>query len=352
MTDTNTLSFPDVISALLNAKPLGDFSSDWDHVLANADYAPVAYTRSMVSYQSSYMAERSDKFIDLSLVLYHDNRPVGVWPLNMRYAGGAWSCCSNEGPVYAPLLVKGLAERSGKAVIGSCLDALDALCRMSGQNVWKCVEFVGRGGVDHWHRKIMERGAVIRRVSHDLFVDLSMSLEHIKSNIRKSYKSLLSTGDRLWQSSVLKSVGYDVFAEFRELHCQVAGRSTRSIETWNLQEQAVNKGDAFLVVLRDDKGVMVGGGLFHVSGSEGLYAVGVYDRKLFDRPLGHIVQMKAIEYMKTLGLRWYKLGERFYPSDVINPTEKEISISRFKEGFATHVFLKLFLEAVVQEKNI
>jgi lipid II:glycine glycyltransferase (peptidoglycan interpeptide bridge formation enzyme) len=64
--------------------------------------------------------------------------------------------------------------------------------------------------------------------------------------------------------------------------------------------------------------------------------VGVYDRKLFELPLGHLVQYSAIKEMKRRGLRWYKLGSMALPHLKSDLSEKEISISHFKEGFATH----------------
>ncbi len=336
-------TFEETLS-LVNAKLMRASGADWDHVLESASYSPVAYTRSMVAYQSAYIAEIVDAFVDLSMILYHENKPVAVWPLNMRLSEGAWTCGSNEGAVYPPLFVQGISEKTRKGLINNCLDVLDELCRKTEQHFWKGMESVFTDGAGQWHLKVMERGGKIHRVSHDLFVDLSMGLEQIKSNMRKSYKSLLNMGHKLWQTSIFDKVDHEVFTEFRQLHYQVAGRATRSIETWDLQEQAINRGEAFLVILRNESGVLVGGGLFHISKTEGMYAVGVYDRNLFDKPLGHIVQMKAIEHMKTLGLRWHKLGERFYPGDSTKPSEKELSISHFKEGFATHMFLRLHIE--------
>ncbi|MFO0793850.1 MAG: GNAT family N-acetyltransferase [Candidatus Brocadiaceae bacterium] len=214
------------------------------------------------------------------------------------------------------------------------------LCNYTGQEIWEGVECVGPHGIGLWHEKIMENGATIQ-VYHELYVDLSLSLDAIRSGIRRSNKPHISLGHKLWNTSVLTEVDHEVFAEFSRLHCSVAGRVTRPQETWNLQEQAIHNKDAFLIVLRNKDGRMVGGGLFHISRTEGVYAVAVFDRTLFDFPLGHVVQIRAIEHMKKLGLRWYKIGSRPYPSDVNVPTKKELNIGHFKEGFATHVFLRL-----------
>lgn len=78
---------------------------------------------------------------------------------------------------------------------------------------------------------------------------------------------------------------------------------------------------------------MVGSGFFQHSRDEGYYAVAVFDRDLFDKPLGHMVQQIAIDHMKSLGLRWYKLGERPYLHNSKIATEKEVNIAILKKDF-------------------
>lgn len=325
----------DLVTRTMAAAP-----GDWDKVLDKANYVPVSYTRSMVCYQAEYAKPTVEDFYDMSSVLYSDDTPVGVWPLNLRCGNGVWGCFTNEGPVRPPLFIDGLAEKTRKALINGCLTVLESLCRHVNQSSWNGVESFRRQGMSNWHRKIMEKGASVK-LTHEIFVDLSLSLNEIKAAIRKSYKPLISKGQKLWKVEVYDAIRDDVFTQFRIFHRQVAGRVTRSMETWALQEQAINNKEGFLVVLRDSSGGMVGGGLFHMSRSEGLYFVGVYERTLFDLPLGHVVQMKAIEYMKQRGLQWYKVGERFYPGTFEGITEKQLNIARFQEGFATHMYVQL-----------
>jgi hypothetical protein len=98
----------------------------------------------------------------------------------------------------------------------------------------------------------------------------------------------------------------------------------------------LGSGDAFLVGLRDPAAQrLVGAGFFQCTRDEGLYAVGAYDRALFDKPLGHAVQQRAIETMKARGLQWSRIGER-QPA----PTAKEVAIAAFKQGFASHQFCR------------
>ena len=74
-------------------------------------------------------------------------------------------------------------------------------------------------------------------------------------------------------------------------------------------KRSSKKGEAFLVTIRDD-GLLIGAGLFNYSKHNGIYSVGAYKRELFDRPIGHAVQMMAIEKLKEIGCRTYHLGQK------------------------------------------
>lgn len=176
-------------------------------------------------------------------------------------------------------------------------------------------------------------------VISDLYVDLSLPLEDIHGSIRKSYRALINKAEKLWQVKILDFVSKEEWDDYHKMHVEVAGRSTRSDETWDLQKKSINDGHGFLVKLSDDKDSFVGGGFFQYSRDECVYAVGVYDRSLFDQPVSHLVQWNAIKHMKELRLKWYKIGQRFWSGktmSLVEPTEKELQISYFKEGFATN----------------
>jgi len=338
----NVISKVGLLAECINESP-----DEWDAVLENCEYVPVMYLSSFINYQAEYMTGAVDEHLDMSLIIYHDRKPVAVWPLCIYRRKSVWKLGSNAGQICSPLFIKDLAEKTQKKVIDKCLSIIEILSRNIGQMSWQSTEVIDAKGAGLWHRKIMDKGASIT-VSHELYVDLSKSLEEIRNNIRKSYKSLLTLGDRLWRIDVIDQDNPKVFNEFRELHYRVAGRVTRSLSTWKLQEEAIAQKQAFLITLRDEQGNLVGGGLFYISASEGLYAVAAYNRELFDKPLGHIVQMRAIETMKKLGIRWYKIGARPYAGDVLEPTLKELSIGKFKEGFATHVYFCTQLDCPVK----
>lgn len=314
----------DNLAGRASALPCG--SDDWQRVLDDCDYVPVAYTESFVRYQTEYHG-----LTDLSQVICHDRRPVAVWPLGVK---DGW-LTSNGAGVLPPLMVPNLPERVQKRIIADCLRRVDELLEKHGGFQWWSSEVV-MGGLSLWHRRILEHGGHAVPPDCELYVDLTLTLDAIRLNARKSYRSLLVQGAKEFTPAVSDSV-----ALLKELHLLAAGRQTRSNATWQRQQEAIDAGEAFCVYLRDNSGFCVGGALFHHSRTEGLYAVGAYDRTLHDKPLGHLVQMAAIAEMQRLGLKWYYLGLRPYVA-----SDKELSIAHFKEGWATHIFPRVTTEAL------
>ena len=173
-----------------------------------------------------------------------------------------------------------------------------------------------------------------------MYVDLSIGEEKYKSQVRKSYCSLMKSGQDLWSVELVSGDGeqnFKLWRDFQNLHMKSAGRETRSSKTWDLLYQSITEKHAVLICLLDASREVVGGGYFTFSQNEVVYSIGAYDRSLFNKPLGHVVQAKLIADMMRSSRVWYRLGTLFLENDVFLPTEKELAITTFKSGFATNV---------------
>jgi FemAB family protein len=307
---------------------------DWDRVVDRLAYAPVAYSGPMVDYNLAYVRGQQHEVSDVSVILLNDSRECGVWPLSLT---APTNLGSNGSALVPPLFVPDLPATTCKRITLQCLDFLEVFLRANAVTGWESSEsFSGSLGLSEWHDRAMKRGCAAA-LKQELFVDLSLDLARIKSGLRKSYRSLITAGERLWDVAILDRTNDAVWAQFIALHTMAAGRVTRSPQTWELQHAAIGCGSAFLVYLCDSTGRMVGAGLFHTTRHESLYGVGAYDRTLFDKPLGHVVQFRAIQELQNRRIRWHKLGARNYPSEQPPPTAKELTIADFKQGFATHL---------------
>jgi len=316
-------------------------SSSWQAVCERLQYQSTSYLSSTIDYELEYQKGHGGHWDDFSCLIFSDKNksPIALWPISISVKDGTVNLSSQGRKLLPPTFVEDCPDKTKKSVSKSALNLINLIADEIGlQKLISASLFEGSQTLNNWHALLMKNGAECY-VQHNLYVDLSLPIEKIKYFIRKSYKSLITTGERIWDVEVLSSsIEAEVWDEFCSLHLAVAGRVTRSRECWDLQFASVSNGDSFLIVLRDDERKMVGAGLFVCTKDEGIYSVGAYDRALFDKPLGHVVQFRAIKEMKRRGCRWYCIGRRFYPSDVPTPTDKELSISEFKEGFSSHLF--------------
>lgn len=316
----------------------------WAKTFARLPYRSVNYLASALNYQLAYQRGHGGDWQEASCVLRSDSRAVGIWPLTVAERDGVSLLSSQGMPVMPPLFAADCPALTRKKCMAACLRTAEHLAIGLYLKEWRSAPaFVDRADLNDWQLAAMGQGARCA-VRHELYVDLSLTLAEIKSRFRKSFRSLVTSGERLWRVDVLRAPGdAAVWEEFRLLHAKVAGRITRSLESWQSQHAALASDEGFLVVLRDASGRMVGAGYFMCSADEGVYAVAAYDRSLFDKPLGHIVQFRAIEELQRRGCRWYRIGNRSFPGDEPAPSAKELAIATFKQGFASHIFPSFLL---------
>jgi len=326
-------------SSGLSLRTRVDSKELWDETFSRLSYKSVAYTNASLDYQLAYQTGHGGNWQDISLIIFGDNKPEAIWPLSVSIKEGVAQLTSQGLPVLPPLFIAESPLITRKRIIKACLILANNIAIIRKISTWESGEsFSNSIGMSEWHVQSMARDSLCHLV-HELYLDLGLDIAEIKRNFRKSYKSLIVSGSKLWTVGVLDGQHDEsLWQEFQNLHCIVSGRVTRSDETWMMQYQDIVCGRAFLVWLRNSAGEMVGGGLFNFTDDEGVYAVAAYDRTLFDKPLGHVVQYRAIEELKKRNINWYKIGVRSYASDNPKPTDKEISIGEFKQGFSSHCF--------------
>lgn len=170
-------------------------------------------------------------------------------------------------------------------------------------------------------------------------VDLTQSEETIHRSLRQSYKALVNQGIREfeWLFATKENPDEALFAEFKAFHQKEAGRKTRSDESWERQLDMIRAGEAELVAGMLE-GSMVSSALFIDHGPETIYAVAVYDRSLFDKPLAHGNVYTGLMRAKERGQEKFFLGD--IPSHG-SVSDKEYNIGKFKKGFCSALTISI-----------
>ncbi len=309
----------------------------WRSTSVRRCWQHVELTDSMLDYYFSYFGPGEP---DLSCCICAPQGTVlAVWPLSLFVQEAGLKLTSIARPICCPIMTKEATDKQKIAIMKSAVTAALTVVKTCGATPPVFLELAPPGRpefMNAWHLALLEAGAQSRD-RFDLYVDLSLKREGFWRKLRKSYRALINKSQTLWDIDLICADTPVVWQEFKDLHREVAGRVTRSDDSWDKQQAQLAKGEAFLVTLRDRDARLVGAGFFNTSQDEALYSVAAYDRSLFAQPLGHAVQMRALEHLWTTSCKWYRLGEFPVGAAASLATDKERSIAQFKRGFATHI---------------
>ena len=191
-----------------------------------------------------------------------------------------------------------------------------------------------------WYMDLLEDGAITEitkflvkqgrtpQVVYTQVIDLSVAEPELHRAMNKSYQNLANKYD----------VGDVTVDDLRAIHRQVTGRATRNDDTWKLQQQMVDAGQAFCLGGPMDN--VKSAALFLHNGTWCYYGVAatIRDEVCEDGHAwcSHPVIWKGILRAKQLGCRWMELGEQTFYGD-----EKQAGISKFKRGFGGKAHARL-----------
>ena len=177
-------------------------------------------------------------------------------------------------------------------------------------------------------------------------VDLTLEIDEIYSSLRKRYRPFINWGRRNITLDYVNasSLSLEKFREFQEFHRIIAGRSTRSQDSWDVMFSALEEGMGELSLGYLD-GELVSGTLIIDGKDISIYASGVYERSKFDHPISHWPMYDAILRSKRRAKKIFEIG----PVDSLsNTSKKEMQIANFKRGFASRLSPELFWLVPVQ----
>ena len=160
---------------------------------------------------------------------------------------------------------------------------------------------------------------------------LQQSEDLLLADVRKNYRADIRWGEKNMHFKLIdcESISKIDISEFRDLHVSVSGKETRSMETWQKQHEFIESNEGFILFGYLD-GKLVAASLFIHNENLCYYGVGAYRRELFDKPISHALVWRGVMHAKALGCQQFEFGEAFFPT---KGTDKEIAISRFKQGF-------------------
>lgn len=305
----------------------------WPYVteLWNAqEWQPHSHTRSALKYYAQRPIDVGFGVNDVSFVVTVDNRPAFGFLGALVAAEGGTDLKAYEIPC--------LCLDAQQILPATALDRfLTEIARLISQvnGAVFVRDFLQRGFFSPLAQYLLRCGAKLKTHTYQL-IDLDHEELFLWRDLRKSYKSLVNWGGRELRIEFMDADNADWSGmnAFRELHIRVAGRETRSVESWRNQYQWIVEGGAFLVFgWKGEDLVTVG--MFTYTKSMCTYFSSASRRDLFEKPMFHALMWRSIMRAKSLGCRWFDVNEKyFFNNPIIGcQDEKLMSISEFKLGF-------------------
>jgi hypothetical protein len=162
--------------------------------------------------------------------------------------------------------------------------------------------------------------------------------EDCLNQVRERYRRYVRKFGPGYQLSIADGdeVTEELVEQYFRLHVADAGGQFRSRESYTLQADLARQHEAFFVVARQLQANRIVGMLLIslVKGSAYDNSVAV-DPDFQEEYVSHLLKWQAIEELLRSGARGYELGPKAYlPRFMALPSEKNLGISHFKEGWA------------------
>lgn len=287
---------------------------------------------------SSYIG----KSLDLFSAYYTEYFGTSYQPLNVAIECdgsiiGLVQCCKINGSLSLPndgLIITFYSDEhyNNKKLISHLVESL---CNYAQDN--GCHEICFQDRFVNSCLSVLGESLLNARFSHKQAFAMTIHLmnffpDKYKAGIRKSYKSLINWGSKnLDIQRVNQEFGdFRLLEQFMNFHIKIAGRQTRSSESWKLQYDMAKAGlGEMTLAYLDEK--LVAASFFADYVNTTHYFTGVYERELFDHGLSHymvydgICQSAARGNSKKLTLEYF---------DTYENDPKMCNIQFFKKGFA------------------
>lgn len=116
------------------------------------------------------------------------------------------------------------------------------------------------------------------KISYEIYCNLSLKLEDIKSSFRKSYKNIINNSIKIFDVGIVdsKSKNKEIYWNaFKKLHLKLAKKETKSEKSWQLLYESLKDNKSFLVYSTLKKSdVIISGGFFYLVGISVIMGLG------------------------------------------------------------------------------
>lgn len=188
--------------------------------------------------------------------------------------------------------------------------------------------------------------------SINLELDENKIFKKMKINHQNEIKKILKFNDIEVLIFDYKNYATNLIFEMMDMHKKIVGRLTRSIDTWRLNEEMINKKKGFLIkVLYKKKPISYS--FFNHNNFECNYFSSITEKESFKLGgINHLSIWEAIRFAKKIGNKKFRLGttKYLYARNIDQVDEKMKNIAFFKSRFCGEIEINITVDHLTKIK--
>jgi hypothetical protein len=311
---------------------------EWDQFCSQERTAWFWHTTDWLQYTLAYQPALES--VSLSFFVTSGTQVVAIAPLLLEKQetndGVRYELSFGGGPAPAPALSSQLSSEKRAELFTLICRRIDDLARQYNA-VRVRMQTSPLCWLNEWERGQAEfdRYGYVATPLATQVVALAQGFPSLLQHMRKGHIYDVKRGIKHFDVTCYDAerITEEIFARYRLLHAQAAGRVTRPLQTFELMRQWIQEGKALLLGASKDGGDVGWIYLFIYKG-KAYYGSACNHPEWRRQPVGHALQGCALQWLAAHGYAWYELGlQQFGPLLYDLPTEKELAIASFKRGF-------------------
>ncbi len=353
---------PDNSYPALSIEPVDQHSSTqkiWMDVIKNAPQAWYRHTHNLAEF---HRAVAIDKNLDERSVFIKENEKIiGLIPIMIiNGPNDTREISYNGSPSPWPCFLT-TAENDIKTCEAFAFDYLENLC--ADQKVDRCIMGLNTPLLTtENHQESINRIAKQYKFTDESFPSHLVNIDEESPNrMRASYRRNVRKFSKIYEAKTYqgKEVTEEIEQAYFELHVKDAGGQFRSRNSYTKMADLARNNEAIFIVARNRENQKVVGILIIATFKNAAYDVSVsIDPDHHQDYISHILKVEALRHLNEQGITHYELGRICSnPSSNFITTQKERSISFFKDGFSrgdqktSYVLEKYFTKHALSAKR-
>jgi FemAB family protein len=311
------------------------FNTLWGNFVEENNNSTYAYLLNELDFIRFYTKRCRIK--DLSFIILEKNKPVCICPLFLEKHGEISSFSVDGTYLRAPLFSENLTAKLLNKIQNECFNKIDQLAQDN--SVDKVLFMIDPLSGTYKYNFLIKFGYLDNSVN-TCITDLKQSEDTLWMNLRKSYKSIINNGQKLFEFIIMNSnnLDYDLFCEHKKLHFKAAGRVTRSDDTWDAQFNMIKNNNAVLIGIKTNQAYLAFG-YFVYHKAKAYYGHASENPEVETKiPFMHVIIWNALMYLKENNFQLLELGHQHFGKQFFDyPSVKDLQISFFKRGFGGEI---------------